>query len=293
MANNDSVGENNKQGNFFDFLKTSQRILNFAKTVGDIVDDLLLPKAGAIEKIAASQIKILSKYYALALEQADRSFKAAMFWGGVGLIAFIGALISLLTNQSRDIAVISAIAGAIVEVISGINFYLYNRASTQLSEFREKLSITQGILMANSICEKLQGEHKKITRSLIAMKAAGIDIRFDEDVFEIFKRPNSAPKITALEFGGLENEYVQIYNPEVYPVNFEGWTLSDQAKHKYKFPEFILESNKAVKVWTRGDQDDSSNLYWGRQSSIWNDSGDCAYLRDNKNKLIDKYSYRK
>ncbi len=290
MANDNNP--KNPLGGLLNFFKTSQSALNFAKTIAEIVDDLLLPKAGAIEKIAASQIKILSKYYALALEQADRSFKAAMFWASVGLVAFIGALIFLLTNQSRDIAVLSAIAGALVEVISGINFYLYNRASGQLVEFRDKLDVTQKILMANSICEKIQGDYKQRTRSLIALKAAGIEIPLDEHYFEKPKPPEKGVHINALESSSLETEHVVIENASSQPTNLQDWMLSDQAKHKYPFPEFILEPNKTVKVWTKVGDNDSANLYWGRQISIWNDSGDCAYLRDNNGKLINKFSYK-
>jgi hypothetical protein len=51
------------------------------------------------------------------------------------------------------LGVVPLIAGAIVEVLSGVAFYLYGTTSSQLSAFHGRLEVPQPYLLANSICE--------------------------------------------------------------------------------------------------------------------------------------------
>ncbi|MBF0378141.1 MAG: hypothetical protein HQK72_11750 [Desulfamplus sp.] len=44
---------------------------------------------------------------------------------GIGLLFFLAAIVFLLTNKIQPIATISLISGALVEVISGVNFYFH------------------------------------------------------------------------------------------------------------------------------------------------------------------------
>ena len=78
---------------------------------------------------------------------------------------FLGAVVLLITIQSQSIATISVIGGAIVEVIAGINFFLYGKTTTQLAHFHERLDRTQRFLLANSICETLGDETQQKSRS--------------------------------------------------------------------------------------------------------------------------------
>jgi len=78
---------------------------------------------GDVQKIAAEQINILGSYYNAVLGQAKMSFRWALVAAGIGLSFFIGAILFLLVTQSQAVATISAISGALVEVIAGINFY--------------------------------------------------------------------------------------------------------------------------------------------------------------------------
>jgi hypothetical protein len=57
-----------------------------------------------------------------------------------------------------------------VEVISGVNFYLYGKTTTQMAEFQSRLDMTQRFLLANSICENLDGDFKQNTRSQLVLK---------------------------------------------------------------------------------------------------------------------------
>jgi hypothetical protein len=87
------------------------------------------------------------------------------------------------------------------------------------------------------------------------------------------------------------DEYVTIRNQTGKYIPMEGWTLRDENKNIYTFPRFTLTSWATVKVWTKTGIIDPQNLYWGRLEPVWNDHGDCAYIRDDQDKLVDSECY--
>ena len=129
---------------------------------------------GDIQEIAASQIQLLSSYYQLALEQQRKSFKWALFWAGIGLACFLAAGTFLFYRDLKSVALISTISGTTVQIISGIQFYLYAQTTKQLADFHLRLDITQRFLLANSVCESLTGETKEKARHELVQAIAGI-----------------------------------------------------------------------------------------------------------------------
>lgn len=89
----------------------------------------------------------------------------------------------------------------------------------------------------------------------------------------------------------LAGEYVLLRNQGAGPADLAGWTLSDAANNTYTFPAFTLAPGAEVRVWVRAGADDATNLYWGRGSAVWNNSGDTATLRDASGILIDTLTY--
>ncbi len=87
------------------------------------------------------------------------------------------------------------------------------------------------------------------------------------------------------------DEYVTIRNQTKYFIPMEGWTLRDENQNIFTFPRYTLVSWASVKVWTTDGIIDPDNLYWGRLEPVWNDHGDCAYLRDDEGKLFDSECY--
>lgn len=87
-------------------------------------------------------------------------------------------------------------------------------------------------------------------------------------------------------------EYIKITNRATTEVDMSGWSLSDVADHIYYFPEgFVLQPEATVTVYTGSGEDSSTELYWGSDSAIWNNSGDIAYLKNSQGDLIDKTSW--
>ncbi len=69
------------------------------------------------------------------------------------------------------------ISGTLAEVIAAINFRLYWKTSEQLAGFHDKLEATQRYLLANSICELLDGQNKQAARVELVRAIARINLQ--------------------------------------------------------------------------------------------------------------------
>jgi hypothetical protein len=110
-----------------------------------------------VQKIAASQIEMLRGFYTEVIDQSKQSFRLALHGALIGLSFFIVAIAVLLLRapQSSEVAVVSALAGGIVQVFSGMLFAMFRSARQQLSRYHERLDLTQRYLLANSICASM------------------------------------------------------------------------------------------------------------------------------------------
>lgn len=128
-----------------------------------------------IQQVAASALALSTSYYQNVLSQARRSFIAAIISATVGLLFFIAAVSIFLVRNDVRAGTVSVVAGAIVEVISGLNFWLYGRTAAQLNLFHIRLERTQKYLLANSISTKLTGEalDSALTGLISSMAAQG------------------------------------------------------------------------------------------------------------------------
>ena len=128
-------------------------------------ENISIAQPDDIQLIAAAQLAILDSYHREVLGQAKGSFRAALSAAIIGSLFFVwGAGISL-SSDTNSRALIPLISGSIVEVIAGVNFYLYGQATQQLSAFHRRLDRTQRFLLANSICEAIEGESQQVARS--------------------------------------------------------------------------------------------------------------------------------
>ena len=95
-----------------------------------------------IQSVGASNLCLLESFYTCVRNQSDESFRWALVAAGVGCAFFLFAVASLISfpiwfpdKDVSKITIVSLISGSIVEVIAGLNFYLYGRTSAQLASF--------------------------------------------------------------------------------------------------------------------------------------------------------------
>lgn len=130
-----------------------------------------------VGEMTASQIKLLLEYYDLSLTQATKSFFWAVVASLIGLLFFLGAIAALLFKGSggTELAIFSTIGGVITQFIAGVNFTLYGKTLNQLNHYQSRLERTQRFLLANSLCENLDGKLKDFTRARLIASMADID----------------------------------------------------------------------------------------------------------------------
>ena len=116
-------------------------------------------------RIASLLQEMILNYYADVRLQAQQSFRAALAVATVGVLFFGYAVWVGMSSGTARPAYISAGAGALIQVISGINFYLYARAARQFGAFHVCLERTNRFLLANSLCEKLDAPYRDEMRA--------------------------------------------------------------------------------------------------------------------------------
>ena len=87
------------------------------------------------------------------------------------------------------------------------------------------------------------------------------------------------------------DEYVAIRNDESFAIQLQNWTLRDIANHIFSFPPFVIQPGQTCRVYTNQSHPEWCNFNYGSSSAIWNNDGDCAYLRNALGTQIDSLCY--
>lgn len=121
---------------------------------------------GNTRAMAAHLNQMILDYYADVLSQANKSFWSAVLFGGVGVLFFFWAAYkSIGSGPTSSAATAGVIGGAIVQAISGVQFFIYSRASRQFASFHICLERMNRFLVADTICDNLQnGSEKEAAR---------------------------------------------------------------------------------------------------------------------------------
>jgi hypothetical protein len=120
-----------------------------------------------VQGIAASQLELLAAYHQIVLAQSRRSFSWALIGSGLGLVFFLAAVAFALIRGITLASIVPLVSGAIVEVVAGVVFYLYGQTTSQLSSFHNRLEVLQRYLLANSLCETLEGDDRSKARTAL------------------------------------------------------------------------------------------------------------------------------
>ena len=94
-----------------------------------------------------------------------------------------------------------------------------------------------------------------------------------------------------LEELDVKSQTLILYNSCNFPCSLEDWTIKDEGRKKFVFPDFILKSNNEVKIKIGNETDTESVLFWKGKDYIWTFGGDTLFLRDSEGKLVLWESY--
>ena len=90
----------------------------------------------------------------------------------------------------------------------------------------------------------------------------------------------------------LSDEYVVFENAGDEPIELSGWTVEDEADHRYEFPQGVtLDAGARVTLRTGSGTDTDTDLYWGAGSPIWNNGGDTVILSNADGERVLEVSY--
>lgn len=101
----------------------------------------------------------LREYYVISKNQARRSFSAALTICFLGIVIYSFGIVSVIFFKA-DATIITLIAGTIVEIISGLFFWLYVQASKQLDIYHKRLGATEKYLTAMQLVEKISEQRR-------------------------------------------------------------------------------------------------------------------------------------
>ena len=85
----------------------------------------------------------------------------------------------------------------------------------------------------------------------------------------------------------LNAEWIRIKNHGTKTRTLTGWTVRDPEGHVFQFPTFKLKPGKSVRIHTGAGSKTSTDLYWGEDWYVWNNSGDKVILKNKAKTTID------
>ncbi len=133
-------------------------------------------KSGDVLTIAGEQTKLLAQYHEEAFGEAKRAFWLAAITGTIGIAFFVGAVLLLLFGIGSGVTTVSVLAGAIVEVISGVSLSVYAGARRQLFAFLQVLERMQRFLLAYEMCDSLTGKAQEEARLTVIGTVVGASV---------------------------------------------------------------------------------------------------------------------
>ena len=89
----------------------------------------------------------------------------------------------------------------------------------------------------------------------------------------------------------LNAEWIRVKNFGTTRRTLTGWTIRDVSGKAFKFPSFTLAAGASVTLHTGRGTNTRTDLYWGQDNYIWNNSGDTAGLRSSSGTLVDRCSW--
>lgn len=117
----------------------------------------------------------LREYYTISKRQAKRTFSSAMLacYLGFGMFGLAVVIEIYGGTQGDGGAEYAAIGGAVVEVIAGLFFWMYTKASDQMKTYYNSLEQTYRYQQAKAMADELEGQDRVDAYEVIIRQMAG------------------------------------------------------------------------------------------------------------------------
>jgi micrococcal nuclease len=105
------------------------------------------------------------------------------------------------------------------------------------------------------------------------------------------KSENKCAECIELKEFDYKKEVVIFHNKCGFDCELTEWTIKDEGRKNFIFPEFVLKSDKDVSILIGDEENNDNTLYWTGEEYVWTKTGDTLFLRDDKGKLVLWRSY--
>ena len=149
----------------FDKKQNQQEEKEIQEDADKIIGDAF--KSDDVIDLMLKNVRELREYYIISKRQATNAFSASLIVCFLGFIVYVAG-IAVFVFSGEDTLLLTTISGTIVEVISGLFFWLYRHAIKQLNIYHQRLGTTEKYLTAIRLVDKMgQTQHDSMYRYII------------------------------------------------------------------------------------------------------------------------------
>ena len=84
----------------------------------------------------------------------------------------------------------------------------------------------------------------------------------------------------------LNDEYVVFKNVCGVEIELTNWSIKDKSSNFYVFPKIKLPPGEKLTLHSGSGINGKNELFWNSSMPIWNNGGDCLYLKDEDGNLV-------
>jgi hypothetical protein len=140
--------------------------------------------ASYFDSLVKINIDNLAEYYSLVKVHTNNSFKASLIAAFAGFaFILIGVGAGFWGKEATTPAALAAISGIIIEFISGVFFYLYNKTVRQLKEYHDSLLSVQNVLLSLKLVSDTEdaSARRDMTSRTCEVLLAGVNLPVREE----------------------------------------------------------------------------------------------------------------
>lgn len=150
---------------FFDRKQSHQENKEIQEDAEKIIGDTF--KSDDVIDLMLKNVRELREYYIISKRQATNAFSASLIVCFLGFIVYIAGIVVFVISGENAL-LLTTISGTIVEVISGLFFWLYRHAIRQLNIYHQRLGTTEKYLTAIRLVDKMeQDKHDDMYKHII------------------------------------------------------------------------------------------------------------------------------